>query len=319
MAAGFSKLVNAIELIKPSFEGRITFEEYTRAGFWLGLLSTVLIIIIVVLSLVAGINAKDFENASGGTLAILGLFSFVGGILLTIVWFSLMARRLHDVGYSANYLWLFLLCCVGGLVPIVLCLGDTVGDNEWGSGNNNHQGSNFSDLRKSLNYILHPESRLTLKEFTLASTILYWIYLILSNFCSTMEQFEKRFSGSVTLDSLSTLETADESLGVSDVLVLIVCIAYLVFYLRIAIPRLHDTGRSGHYWWLILGCFILAIIPIVMCYADSDDDNEYGPKREDDDGNSLGSDDSNGSNGLNGYGSNSFYSSNQSSRDECIE
>ena len=33
-------------------------------------------------------------------------------------------RRLHDVGKSGHFMWLYLLCGVGGLIPLILCISD---------------------------------------------------------------------------------------------------------------------------------------------------------------------------------------------------
>ena len=33
-------------------------------------------------------------------------------------------RRLHDVGKSGHFMWLYLLCGVGGLIPLILCIAD---------------------------------------------------------------------------------------------------------------------------------------------------------------------------------------------------
>lgn len=48
--------------------------------------------------------------------------------------------------------------------------------------------------------------------------------------------------------------------------------------LAITVRRLHDTGRSGWWWWLSFLCGIGAVIVLVFCLQDSQPgDNEYGP------------------------------------------
>ena len=54
-------------------------------------------------------------------------------------------------------------------------------------------------------------------------------------------------------------------------------LATLIPYWAVAVRRLHDTGRSG--WW-----FLIVIIPLInivfivfMCLKSKDDDNPYGP------------------------------------------
>ena len=34
------------------------------------------------------------------------------------------ARRLHDIGKSGHLLWLYLVCGIGGLIPLIMCIAD---------------------------------------------------------------------------------------------------------------------------------------------------------------------------------------------------
>lgn len=305
MAAGFSKLLEAKKYLFPSFSGRITFEEYTRAMFWVVLFGVIFFSIFGVLFLVL-MNASSKETALiGCSIAII-----IGFIAILPVFLSLLARRLHDAGYSANYLWLFLLCGIGGIIAAIFATGDTVGDNEYGPGDPNYQGGKFSDLKRSANMILHPESRMTLKEYGLAGMVLGWIYNAVYMVISPIMQLASipaALNGNNMDDPSSYSQTA--LAGPSLVLSLILfaaVIIYYIFYLRISISRLHDTGRSGLLFFLILLCGIGVIIPLICCMADSDDDNQYGNKKDNDDfGNSFKED--------------PFTSSNHSMRDECEE
>lgn len=45
-------------------------------------------------------------------------------LLLFIPQLAAMVRRLHDTGKSGNLCWLFLLCGIGGIVPLVMCIPD---------------------------------------------------------------------------------------------------------------------------------------------------------------------------------------------------
>ena len=53
------------------------------------------------------------------------------GIIYAVVFFATvipllaaMVRRLHDVGKSGHMLWLYLVCFVGGLIPVIMCIPD---------------------------------------------------------------------------------------------------------------------------------------------------------------------------------------------------
>ena len=72
-----------------------------------------------------GISRAEAE-ASDPTkfIIILGILMVVVTIALFIPQLAAMCRRLHDVGKSGNLLWLFLLCGVGGLVPLIMCIPD---------------------------------------------------------------------------------------------------------------------------------------------------------------------------------------------------
>lgn len=63
-----------------------------------------------------------------------------GAIVLGIINLALFipslaawVRRLHDVGKSGHMLWLLLLCGIGGLIPLFMCIGDSKpGPNQYG-------------------------------------------------------------------------------------------------------------------------------------------------------------------------------------------
>ena len=51
-------------------------------------------------------------------VAVIGLFLF------SIPLIAAQVRRLHDVGKTGHLMWLYLICGVGGLVPLILCIPD---------------------------------------------------------------------------------------------------------------------------------------------------------------------------------------------------
>jgi len=54
-------------------------------------------------------------------------------------------------------------------------------------------------------------------------------------------------------------------------------LALLLPSLAVAVRRLHDTGRSGWYYFLVLIPVVGGIILLVFFCQDSVGDNEYGP------------------------------------------
>lgn len=56
------------------------------------------------------------------TIIILGILMFIVSVVIFIPQLSAMVRRLHDVGKSGNILWLYLLCGIGGIIGLILCI-----------------------------------------------------------------------------------------------------------------------------------------------------------------------------------------------------
>ena len=70
------------------------------------------------------------------------------------------------------------------------------------------------------------------------------------------------------------LESPGLTIGLSSVL----CLAVFIPSLAVCVRRLHDTGRSGWWYLLILIPYIGAIALIIIFCLKSDEDNKYGPK-----------------------------------------
>lgn len=57
----------------------------------------------------------------------------VAMLALLIPTLAAMVRRLHDTGKSGHLLWLFLLCGIGGLIPLLMCIPEgNPGPNQYG-------------------------------------------------------------------------------------------------------------------------------------------------------------------------------------------
>lgn len=55
-------------------------------------------------------------------------------------------------------------------------------------------------------------------------------------------------------------------------------LAVLIPGISVAVRRLHDTGRSGAWWWIVLVPFIGGIwLLVLMCLDGERKENQYGP------------------------------------------
>lgn len=74
-------------------------------------------------------QAESFDTIFYLGLAVFGIISLALFIPTLAVW----VRRLHDVGKSGHMLWLCLLCGVGALIPLIMCISDSKpGPNQYG-------------------------------------------------------------------------------------------------------------------------------------------------------------------------------------------
>ena len=70
-----------------------------------------------------GIDTAAIESQDPTTtIIILGILMFIISVAIFIPQLSAMVRRLHDVGKSGNILWLYLLCGIGGIIGLILCI-----------------------------------------------------------------------------------------------------------------------------------------------------------------------------------------------------
>ena len=65
----------------------------------------------------------DAADPTSTIIAILVIFGIVS-LALLIPTLAVWVRRLHDVGKSGHMLWLILVCGIGGLIPLIMCIGD---------------------------------------------------------------------------------------------------------------------------------------------------------------------------------------------------
>jgi len=74
------------------------------------------------------------------------------------------------------------------------------------------------------------------------------------------------------------LSIIEQVIGIPGILSGIYTLALLVPTIAVTVRRLHDTGRSGWWWWIWLVPVIGWIAMLVFMVLDSQPgDNEYGP------------------------------------------
>ncbi len=74
-------------------------------------------------------QASSFDTIFYIVVGICGVIS----LALIIPSLAAWVRRLHDVGKSGHMLWLILVCGIGGLIPLVMCIADgKPGANQYG-------------------------------------------------------------------------------------------------------------------------------------------------------------------------------------------
>ncbi len=294
MATGFNQLNSTLKYIIPSFRGRLAYDDFNLASLW-----TACVFLIVYIFIALGIMRCVFagDGGVGAGTVILFVVSFAAIIVGSVSMISLFARRLHDTGRSGHWLWLSLAGL--SIIPLVLSFGDTVGDNEYGKGSGNAKEFSFNDLKKAVKDLVRPiDSRMNYKEFALSTVALgFFCSLVAMIIClvqgcvyffSAMSALFSSgiFNPSIDADlnptSTNVPEMGDFFTQPSSIVFIvffgIVCIVMLVFFIRLTILRLHDTGRSGRvYWWSLIPVFGICV-PLILIFCDSDEDNEYGPK-----------------------------------------
>ncbi len=67
-------------------------------------------------------------------LAFIPVIGWLAMLALIVPNLAIMVRRLHDTGKPWPYILLSLVPFAGGIIMIVFCCQDSVGDNQWGRG-----------------------------------------------------------------------------------------------------------------------------------------------------------------------------------------
>lgn len=120
--------LNFLEAIKICFSKYATFSGRARRSefWWFYLLGVILNMVFSRLLALAATADAIFYISCAIILCVIGLILFIP---MLAAW----VRRLHDVGKSGHLLWLILLCGVGGLVPLIMCISDgQPGENQYG-------------------------------------------------------------------------------------------------------------------------------------------------------------------------------------------
>lgn len=103
-----------------NFKGRARRSEYWKAGIAVGLISGTL----------SGLMSTMNDN--GALTAILALLTLGWSAAIMIPSFSLLVRRLHDLGHSGWAVFVSCIPLVGSLIMFIWMCTDSKGDNQWG-------------------------------------------------------------------------------------------------------------------------------------------------------------------------------------------
>ena len=90
----------------------------------------------------------------------------------------------------------------------------------------------------------------------------FWMFALINFIINTVLSIIQRSTGSTALLVISVIYG----------------LAVLIPGIAVTVRRLHDTGRSGGWWFIVLIPIVGAIILIVFCAQDSQPGpNQYGP------------------------------------------
>ena len=278
MVTRYRDFYRSIRLVWPTFKGRIGYRDYSFA--------------MINLVIIAGIGAMiPLILAVLTKYAIIcGILSFALAIFVAVSTLSLGTRRLHDTGRSGCWQFLYLATTLGGLFVQILMTGDAVGSNEYGPGlDSRPKTTGFRDLREGFRNLKPAfKGRMTYKEFGISYWVL-WIICTLVNsifvmfgVCAGMagivEEMMMSMQPNMAIDHLYMLQSLLNSMGWVLCGTGVIIVIWLAWSSLISVRRLHDAGRSAwNYLWIlfpVLGVFI----PLCMCFADTDENNEFGEK-----------------------------------------
>jgi uncharacterized membrane protein YhaH (DUF805 family) len=99
-----------------------------------------------------------------------------------------------------------------------------------------------------------------------------WFFNLFSSICSVVAIIIDNILGTQfkNIDSLSG--------GLYGYIYLLVALGLFIPNLSVSVRRLHDTNRSGRWYWILLVPLIGVILLLVwLCSKGTGGDNEYGP------------------------------------------
>jgi uncharacterized membrane protein YhaH (DUF805 family) len=100
----------------------------------------------------------------------------------------------------------------------------------------------------------------------------FWFFNLFSSICSVVAIIIDNILGTQfkNIDSLSG--------GLYGYIYLLVALGLFIPNLSVSVRRLHDTNRSGRWYWILLVPLIGVILLLVwLCSKGTGGDNEYGP------------------------------------------
>ena len=104
-----------------NFNGRARRSEFWWFYLFASIFSSIPVYIVSMMHTAAMQEAQAVDSKYLTFYIIAAIISFV---LFSIPLIAAMARRLHDVGKSGWLILCFLLCGIGGLIPLIMCIPD---------------------------------------------------------------------------------------------------------------------------------------------------------------------------------------------------
>ena len=275
--------------------GRISRKEMQERGFLLTLTFVGLYIVIVaLLSLTTFLFGKDTNN---GTYALAWIMAAIAIVIPVLTMWSILVRRLHDLGYSGWYILLgflvLLLGIIGSLGILIIPLASTfiffyielmpsiaeknkygvppvINENDWLDNEENRTFRRFKQYLFSgewKNDYLTFKGRLTCREFF----FLAYGFLAFQSILTIISTFIMFVS--VLLNGFERIEWLEVLLG-------LVNLIYIIFLYPVNVRRNHDFGNSWIWTLLILipGVNIWYLLR-QFCFTGDLEENKYGKPR----------------------------------------
>ena len=131
---GFSTAVKSCMRQFATFSGRARRAEFWMFYLFLSLVVLLGFFVVMLVALAVFATNTTGQEPSGVAIAIylvVVILWALGVVALWVPFLAVSARRLHDIGQSGHWLWLYLASL--GIVPLIMAFMDSQwGPNQWG-------------------------------------------------------------------------------------------------------------------------------------------------------------------------------------------